>query len=209
MTEIVPFAVGDGVIITDAALQNIRASNRNRTAMRAYTSDSFLAIAEDLHARQVVGVVTHIFPPGYEVSVDFAGQGLHAKHHFIERATLDPRPPRERLADFAKQIEQTLAQGKMPNTNFFFASLINAIRENEAAPTVVLTVENGMAEVTGTSGPVRVVIADMDRNEDIEPDTIDAILDGIVHEGSASELSKALQSAREGLDRFKSDDLTL
>ncbi len=206
MTEIVPFAVGDGVTITDAALANIRTSNRNRTAMRAYTSDDFLAIAEDLHARKVVGVVTHVFPPGYDVSVDFAGQGLHAKYHFIERATLDPRPPRERLADFAKQIEQTLAQGKMPNTNFFFASLINAIRENDATPTVVLTVEDGMAEVTGTSGPVRVVIADMDRNEDVEAETIDTILEGVVHEGSPADMEKALQSAREGLDRFKAED---
>lgn len=210
MSDPVRYSVGDAVTISEATLANIRTSTNNRTGGRTYTSYEFLALAEKLCAEKAVGVVTHVFRPGFDTSVDFGGvcgvHGLHAKCHFIERATLDPRPARERLADFARQIEETLAAGKMPNTNFFFGSLINAIREDALPPTVVVTVEDGMAEVTAVSMPVQVVIADMDREEPISAEAVDAVLEGDLHTGSVAEVERAIASAREGLSRFLDDE---
>lgn len=73
-------------------------------------------------------------------------------------------------------------------------------------PTIVLTIEDGRAEVRGASAPVRVIHADMDRDgETLTGDEIDAIIAGSVYEGGPIEVETAIAEAREGLERYLPD----
>lgn len=77
------YAVGDKVVITAECIETMTRSNRSYVTPN-YPSDDFIAKARDCIG--VVGEVTHTFPPGYEVSAFFDGQGFHMKDNWIERA---------------------------------------------------------------------------------------------------------------------------
>lgn len=81
------YSVGDKVVITEACIERMRDSNRS-CAHPQYPTNSFIHKAMD--CKGIVGEVTHTFPPGYEVSVQFpvgeSAQGFHMKDNWIERA---------------------------------------------------------------------------------------------------------------------------
>lgn len=81
------YQVGDRVVITDSCIRRMQDSNRS-TVSPKYPTDSFIANAMD--CKGITGVVTHTFPPGYEVSVQFpcgeGARGFHMKDNWIERA---------------------------------------------------------------------------------------------------------------------------
>lgn len=79
----VRYAVGDRVRIDDPAFRNIENGNKS---VLVHPCSSFVEIARRIHAAGTIGVVTHTFPPGYEMTVDFDGQAMHMKDHWVSRA---------------------------------------------------------------------------------------------------------------------------
>lgn len=81
-------ALGTKVVITDKTMQAIENSHRS---INAFPSNSYMEKAREVHAKKLVGEVTHLFPPGYEVNVTFSnGTILQMKDHWIE--TLESAP---------------------------------------------------------------------------------------------------------------------
>ncbi len=77
------YNVGDKVVITEACMERMRSSNRS-CVTAGYPSDSYLSDAAACAG--VVGEVTHVFPPGYEVSARFGEHRFHMKDYWIEKA---------------------------------------------------------------------------------------------------------------------------
>jgi len=79
------YKVGDRVVITDACIERMKSSNRS-CVTADYPTQSFINKAMD--CKGIVGEVTHTFPPGYEVTVQFpVGEGaraFHMKDNWIE-----------------------------------------------------------------------------------------------------------------------------
>ena len=75
------YNVGDKVVITEACLKRMHNSNRS-TVTPNYPDDTFIMQAQG--CLDVPGVVTHTFPPGYEVTARFGEQSFHMKGHWIE-----------------------------------------------------------------------------------------------------------------------------
>jgi len=90
----------------------------------------------------------------------------------------------------------------------YVGKAISILKEEAAkVPTVVLTIEDGRAEIRATSGPVQVVHADMDREgETLTGDEIESILAGSLYNGSPQQVNKAVDEAREGLERYLPSD---
>jgi len=58
-----------------------------------YPCDSFLQKVKELIAvHGPIGTVTHVFPPGYELSVEISGQCFHMKGHAWAFPIKDPQP---------------------------------------------------------------------------------------------------------------------
>lgn len=77
--------VGDKVLITEANFKIMMNSNRS-SVTAGYPSDDYLAKVQKLIGRDctgAVGVVTHTFPPRFDVSVSFGEQGFHMQDHWI------------------------------------------------------------------------------------------------------------------------------
>jgi hypothetical protein len=92
MTSPTRYNVGDKVVITEACIKTMVRSN-GWCKSPNYPSDAFIEKARECVG--IVGEVTHIFPPGYEVSVRFTVIGLggvdlvqlfHMKDNWIELA---------------------------------------------------------------------------------------------------------------------------
>jgi hypothetical protein len=87
MTRPTHYNVGDKVVITEACIETMVRSNCWCKSL-SYPSSGFIDKARDCVG--IVGEVTHIFPPGYEVSVQFpreeGAQGFHMKDNWIELA---------------------------------------------------------------------------------------------------------------------------
>jgi len=74
--------VGTRVVLSEAALKNIENGNRS---IKHYPSDSFVAKCREICALGDVGTITHIFPPGYDVSIRFdSGDAFHMSPGFFE-----------------------------------------------------------------------------------------------------------------------------
>jgi hypothetical protein len=73
--------VGDKVVITPACIERMKSSNRS-CVTPGYPSDIFINEARSITS--VVGVVTHVFPPGYEVTARFSNRSFHMKDNWIE-----------------------------------------------------------------------------------------------------------------------------
>lgn len=82
------YNVGDRVVITDACIERMKNSHRS-CVTAGYPTHSFINKAMD--CKGIVGEVTHIFPPGYDVAAQFSrgegAQAFHMKNNWIERAT--------------------------------------------------------------------------------------------------------------------------
>ncbi len=76
------YAIGDRVVIDDSALANIVTGNRS---IKVHPCTSFVALARAVHDQGLEGVITHAFPPGYEVTARFGEQHFHMKDHWISR----------------------------------------------------------------------------------------------------------------------------
>jgi hypothetical protein len=75
-------ALGTKVMITDKTLEHIENANRS---IHAFPSESWVAKAREIHAAKLVGEVSRLFPPGYEVNVTFSdGTILQMKDYWIE-----------------------------------------------------------------------------------------------------------------------------
>jgi len=202
------YQVGDPVVISEAALAVIADGNRS---IKVNPSYSYVGRARELCEQKVKGVVSHVFLPGYEISVAFEnGTSLHMKDNWIERRE-DPRDALQIAESMAVQIKEMLFQGKTPTDSFFLASLIGAIskagEDRRTGPTVVIEVENGIVRVAGASGPVNIAIVDHDKEgASLSPDDIDFIVQPAPYSGSAIEVEKALQESRKGLERFLEND---
>jgi hypothetical protein len=81
MTMPTRHAVGDRVLITAECLRRMRNSNRSCVHPN-YPSDSFIGKALDCVG--IVGEVTHVFPPGYEITARFGEQSFHMKDNWVE-----------------------------------------------------------------------------------------------------------------------------
>lgn len=79
------YAVGEKVAITEATLATMHNSNRSCVTPN-YPSDDFIAKARACLG--VVGEVTHVFAPGYEVTARFGEQSFHMKDNWIKPARL-------------------------------------------------------------------------------------------------------------------------
>lgn len=91
--------LGTLVVITNDALQNIVNGNGS---IKVHPSDEFVAKAREIHRRRLVGEVTRLWEPCYEVNVTFSdGQILQMKDHWIEPAGPDAKsrelPPAEKV----------------------------------------------------------------------------------------------------------------
>lgn len=79
------YEVGDTAKITEATLQIMRNSNRSAVTTQ-YPSDRYIKLAEQYVGK--VGVITHTFPPGYEVTFMVMNgeesQSFHMKDNWIE-----------------------------------------------------------------------------------------------------------------------------
>lgn len=82
MSKPVRYEVGDIIRITEANLATMRNSNRS-CVTAGYPSDSFIEKAS--RVERVDGVVTHTFPPGYEVTAEVGGQSFHMKDNWITK----------------------------------------------------------------------------------------------------------------------------
>jgi hypothetical protein len=74
------YSVGDKVVITPDRLEHMRWHNR-QAAHPNYPSNSYLELVQ--HFVDVPGVVTHTYPPGYEVCAKFGDQMFHMKDNWI------------------------------------------------------------------------------------------------------------------------------
>jgi hypothetical protein len=73
-------------------------------------------------------------------------------------------------------------------------------------PKLVVTVMDGKAEITGVSGEVHVVHADLDpRDEPLEMVHIDDMLFGEIYRGTDEDYNDAIAKAREGLELLMSN----
>lgn len=73
------YALGDRVVITRASLQRIADGHQS---IHAYPCDRYLAVATGLLGK--AGIVTRLFPPGYEVNVTWGEEILQVKDHWVE-----------------------------------------------------------------------------------------------------------------------------
>lgn len=88
------FSIGDAVVITEANLQTMQDSSRSCVTPN-YPSASYQASAGRLRGQ--VGRVAHVFPPGYDISVQFTDTwdtgavpiSLHMPSHWV---TPHPEP---------------------------------------------------------------------------------------------------------------------
>lgn len=78
----VRYSVGDKVVITNENIKIMNDSNHS-CVTPLYPSDSFISAASECVG--IEGVVTHVFPPGYEVTASFNGKALHMKDNWISR----------------------------------------------------------------------------------------------------------------------------
>ena len=83
----VRYNIGDKVVITPACIERMKSSSRS-CVHPGYPSDA--AINKAMDCAGIVGEVTHVFPPGYEVTAQFpvgeGAQAFHMKDCWIERA---------------------------------------------------------------------------------------------------------------------------
>ncbi|MFA5633322.1 MAG: hypothetical protein WC997_17615 [Porticoccaceae bacterium] len=79
----VRYEVGDTVRIDDQGFQNILHGHKS---INAHPSGSFVEKTRLIHEQGTVGTVTHTFPPGYEMTVDFGGQYMHMKDYWVTRS---------------------------------------------------------------------------------------------------------------------------
>jgi hypothetical protein len=79
----VRYQVGDPVVITEKQIEVMTNSNRSCVTPQ-YPSDDFIEKAKKCVG--VVGVVTHTFPPGYEVTAKFGEQHFHMKDNWIVKS---------------------------------------------------------------------------------------------------------------------------
>jgi len=79
--------VGDKVLITEVCIKRMSDSDHSCVTPQ-YPDDSFIEKARGY--KGVIGEVTHTFPPGYEVSIQFpigeGAQGFHMKDDWIEES---------------------------------------------------------------------------------------------------------------------------
>lgn len=80
-TEPTRRAVGDKVKMTTASHQNIVNSAQS---IKAYPTIGFVEMTRALIGQ--TGTVTHVFPPGYEATVQFGGKAFHMKDNWVESA---------------------------------------------------------------------------------------------------------------------------
>lgn len=81
----VRYQVGDSVIITKENIKTMINSNRSCVTPQ-YPTSEFIDKAIQLVGVDCVGaigVVTHTFPPGYEVTAKFGDQNFHMKDNWI------------------------------------------------------------------------------------------------------------------------------
>lgn len=84
MNTITDWKVGDKVRITKESWLTIRNGNRS---IHAYPSDDYVAKTYIMMIAGMTGIVTHRFPPGYEMTVTFEnGQAFHMKDNWVEKA---------------------------------------------------------------------------------------------------------------------------
>ena len=83
----VRYNIGDKVVITPACIERMKSSNRSCVHPLS-PSDDYINKAMDCAV--IVGEVTHVFPPSYEVTAQFpvgeGAQAFHMKDCWIERA---------------------------------------------------------------------------------------------------------------------------
>ncbi len=77
------YQVGDRVVIDTRAFETIMNGHKS---IHAHPCGSFVDKCRAIHDQGTVGTVTHTFPPGYEMTVDFDGQAMHMKDHWVTRA---------------------------------------------------------------------------------------------------------------------------
>lgn len=75
-----------------------------------------------------------------------------------------------------------------------------------AAPTVLVVVEDGMAETVVSDGRINLIKVDMDRDESTTEADIESDLAPSLTEGSPEELAKRIAETRQGLERYLDDD---
>lgn len=74
------FNVGDAITITPETLEVMQNGNRS---IKAYPCDAFVEKIAKYVGRN--GVVTHVFRPSYEMTIEFDdGQAFHAHDNWIE-----------------------------------------------------------------------------------------------------------------------------
>jgi hypothetical protein len=200
MRDPIRYEIGDQVVITAESFARIRNDNRNRTAGRSWTADGVVENAEAILAAGAIGVVTHVFPPGYSTSVLFDNDlHMHMREDFIEPASIEPRPAAERLSELSAEIVKATSLGKNPDLRVL-SLIVAATRDlqKEPRPEVLIEVSDGIATVAAVSGSVTVSIGDLDAQE--FPDDIDDTLAGDEYTGSVTELEAAKAKFREELE---------
>lgn len=74
------YQVGDKVVVTEENLWRMESSNRSCVTPN-YPSGSYLRDIRKIV--NVIGEVTHVFPPGYEVTAKFGELSFHLKDNWI------------------------------------------------------------------------------------------------------------------------------
>lgn len=88
MKNPVSYDVGDKVTVSAKSLANINTTNRC-TGVQWFTDEFKTKLAGYVGK---VATVTHRFPPGYEMTIEFQdGQAFHAKDHWVEPVMNLPR----------------------------------------------------------------------------------------------------------------------
>ncbi len=85
--EPVRYGVGDFVTLTHASFQNVWNASRNHCRGVCAISSEFVEKLRPYIGKNAV--VTHTFPPGYEMTIQFIdGQSFHAKDSWVQKANL-------------------------------------------------------------------------------------------------------------------------
>ncbi len=76
--------VGDKVSIT---LENMQVIINSSCSIKVYPSDNYIKKCREIYEAKTEGVITHTFPPGYEVTAKFGEQSFHMKDNFVTNLT--------------------------------------------------------------------------------------------------------------------------
>lgn len=142
------------------------------------------------------------------ISALINGNSPEVAADLIAKMFIPYRKEIEDLSAARREVGETLLRNGYPwrtgSEAEYVGRAIDDLKEKaNKIPTVVITIEDGHAEIRGASAPVCVVHADMDRDgETLTGDEIDAILVGNVYEGGPIEMETAIAEAREGLERY-------